>query len=73
MELIGNSKAIKAVKTLVELNLDFLAVESNVFSFNEQQDIDLLYNPKSTDDVKDKVAEILADKVPYSCNKFLIA
>lgn len=63
VDLIGDSKAVKFVKTLIELNLDFLALERTVFSLNTPEDMELMYSPRTNDETKGKVAEILADKM----------
>ncbi|KAL0484551.1 protein transport protein sec1 [Acrasis kona] len=65
MKMIGASKAGTRVKTLVEVNVDFLAIEQKVFNLNIANDLRLGF--ASTNDERKRFAENVAHKLFTFC------
>jgi hypothetical protein len=55
---LKNSGTIRYIKTLKEMNIDFLANEQQVFSFNEPLSVLNLYNPREPKILDDEIKKI---------------
>ena len=56
IKIIGASKNKSLVKTCVDLNMDFLALEANLFSFREEDDIKKAFFSKQQDAYAEEIA-----------------
>lgn len=65
MKMIGESKASVRVKTLTEVNIDFLAIEQKIFTLNTANDMKLAFG-ETTDDRKGFI-DAMASKLLTFC------
>jgi syntaxin-binding protein 1 len=56
IKIIGASKNKTLVKTCVDLNLDFLAVEANLFTFKDEKDIKKTFFDKQPEAYAEEIA-----------------
>jgi syntaxin-binding protein 1 len=63
IKIIGGSRMAKTITTCVDLNLDFLAIESNIFTFKEEEDIRRAFFQPDID----AYAKELSDKLLTFC------
>lgn len=65
LEKLAHSNAYKKIKTLREVNIDFLVAERRVFNFNMPDAFNDLYSPTSTNTKTSQM--IIARKVHCGC------